>query len=273
MFKCNGCIKFNYKFGSVVTTWNCFFLLRAFFLYVAFGVLFTPTICNLLPLTYLRLKKFLGPNYFGLFFYGPNDLILGRFKENTAWTLSSAPLMLVVCLPIGLLKFLLFFIIENCFQIHCKSCRFFRNFYWFLKPSIKWKTAYSPVFLYTPIGTVFLLSIVFEKVCGGIFVSLYLETIWLGVAAYGRSRLWPFDTEAKLRFANICEKTTKKAALSIWTAYIFFCFLKNNPPKSELLVLMNRTVLKTPLHKRLRPIFLHKVMTLWIVNFFTLTVF
>ena len=224
MFKCNGCIKFNYKFGSVVTTWNCFFLLRAFFLYVAFGVLFTPTICNLLTLTYLRLKKFLGPNYFGLFFYGHNDLILGRFKENTAWTLSSAPLMLVVCLPIGLLKFLLFFIIENCFQIHCKSCRFFRNFYWFLKPSIKWKTAYSPVFLYTPIGTVFLLSIVFEKVCGGIFVFVF------GNNLIGRSRLWPFDTEAKLRFANVCEKRPKKQLYQFELHIYFFVFSKITLP-------------------------------------------
>ena len=50
-----------------------------FDLFIQFLILLTLTLYFLL---FFRLKKFLGPKYFGLFFR-LNDLILGIFKINT----------------------------------------------------------------------------------------------------------------------------------------------------------------------------------------------
>ena len=82
-------IKFNAKLfvcfsvvGVVVKTWNRF-LLRAFFFNVVLvfdlllQLVFFPTLTSYIHRFFSSLKKFLGPNCFGLFFI---DLNLGRFK-------------------------------------------------------------------------------------------------------------------------------------------------------------------------------------------------
>ena len=93
------------------------FFFVAFFFTVAFSVCFTPTICTFIYLDFVffslfffvSLKNIPRHKLFWPIFNQPNDLILNQFKGNTVLLLPSDFFKLVICFPIGLLKFVFSF--------------------------------------------------------------------------------------------------------------------------------------------------------------------
>ena len=76
----------------IVTFWNRFFLLRAFFSNGAFSVWFTPRICIFTNVDFVfpSLSETFWVRFFWPIFYRLNDLVLGRFKGNATWAFPSA---------------------------------------------------------------------------------------------------------------------------------------------------------------------------------------
>ena len=83
-------------------------LLLVFDLLLQYVILLTLTSYFLLCFLLFRRPQNPRPMSILPVFHRPNDLILGRFKGNTILTLLTAFFKLVVCLPIGLLKFIFF---------------------------------------------------------------------------------------------------------------------------------------------------------------------